>query len=167
MYRFDTVINSLLKEEELSDREKRIETLKTIEDINPVILAFAGVYINHGDSVSVNEPWQIITTYPGTQMYDKYFKGVDVSYCGVEIKVIREVNVHMHSARMDVVFALLPKKEGEHWYRKMELIRGEEYLADDGESVVIDTEGDPITGWTEKDEIDWADWVKDWVHEMD
>ena len=30
MNRFDTVINSLLKEEELSDREKRIEALKSI-----------------------------------------------------------------------------------------------------------------------------------------
>lgn len=132
-----------------------------------MILAFAGVHIEDGGSVSFNEPWQIVTTYPGTQEYDKYFKGVDSSYHGEEMKVIREVDVHTRSTRMDLVFAFWPKNNGEYWYNKMKLIQGEEYLADDGESVVIETEGDPIRGWTTNDRAEWKDWVKDWVYEMD
>ena len=164
---FDKVINSLLKEE--LSREDRIKALKVIEDVSPVMLVFTYVRRHIKEdrfSISVNEPWRIVTTYPGTPIYDSYFKGMN-GYYGYEVNVIKEEDIHIHLNKLDLVFAFWPKKEGEYWYRKMEQIRGEEYLHDDNESVVVEPEGDPIQGWTERDEKDWAEWVKDWVTGLD
>ena len=167
--KFDKTINNILKED--LSRKERIDVLKNIPDVSPVILVFVDVgrYVRDDNTgkVDVNEPWRIATTYVGAEMYREYFNMDDSPYYGVEMSVIRDKDIRMHLNELNLVFAFWPKKEGEYWYRKMELIQGEEYIADDNESVVIEPEGDSTPGWTREDVRSWKDWVRDWVYELD
>jgi len=149
---FDSVINNILKEEDFS-REDKLNALKSLKDIKheQIKLVFYEVTREadgDGGYLSTSAPNVIITTEPGSELINTYFKEWQRHH--------PRWNVLLETSKLwECVFAVHEKSD-KALYDMFSLIQGESETDEKGDTYMYpEITHDVPQGWSSTDMEEW------------